>query len=264
MTVDATEAVTDHGREAPSAARMESVASQTELAEHLARLSLDLQSQKNEPLTLQRIVELAVETVVGCEWAGISLRTAHSPAEAAAATGPLVREADKLQEQLQEGPCYDTAQTAESHISPDLSVDTRWPHWGPRVVEFGIRSVLSVQLRGSDGELFGALNLYAPARDAFTRADLDEALIFAAHAGGALGQSRELTGLREALRSRHLIGVAQGMLIQRYDLTLDQAFNVLARRSQESNTKLRDVAARIVEGGTLLAQRDDVTVATRS
>ena len=233
-----------------------------ERARLYADLSRELLAQKDEPLTHERIVELAVQVVPGCEWAGISLRTTRSPAEAAASTGPLVQRADELQESLQQGPCYDSSVDNETHIIGDTRVDYRWPEWASRVAELGIRSVLSVQLLGAEGELLGALNLYASQVNAFTRYDLDEVHLFAAHAGGAIGISREVSGLREALRSRHLIGVAQGMLIQRYGLTLDQAFKVLARHSQESNTKLRDVAAQIVEGGSLLAADDEVQVAS--
>ncbi|WP_109472807.1 GAF and ANTAR domain-containing protein [Ornithinimicrobium cavernae] len=224
-----------------------------------ARMSRDLLAQKDEPLTLQRIVELAVRVVPGCDWAGISLRTQQSPATAAASTDDLVHRADQLQETLHEGPCYDTSVENETHIIRDTRLDRRWPEWSPRVADLGILSVLSVQLLGADGDLLGALNLYAREVDAFSRSDLDEAHLFAAHAGGAIQVNREVTGLREALRSRHLIGVAQGMLIQRYDLTLDQSFAVLSRHSQDSNIKLRDVAAQIVEGGRLLPQEDLLT-----
>lgn len=223
-----------------------------ERAEYYAGLSRDLLAQQDEPLTLQRIVELATEVVPGCEWAGISLRTDTSVAEPVASTGPIVHRADQLQDTLHEGPCRDSAVDNQVHIITDTRADQRWPRWSARVAELGIRSVLSVQLESPEGDLLGALNLYARDTDRFSRNDLDEAMVFAAHAGGAIGISREVSGLREALRSRHLIGVAQGMLIQRYDLTLEQAFAVLARHSQESNTKLRDVAAQIVEGGQLL------------
>lgn len=223
-----------------------------ERAEYYADLSRELLAQQDEPLTLQRIVELATEVVPGCDWAGISLRTDSSLAEPVASTDRVVHRADELQSTLQEGPCRDSAQDNHINIITDTRTDQRWPRWSPRVAELGIRSVLSVQLVSPEGELLGALNLYAQDTHRFSRNDLDEANVFAAHAGGAIGISREVSGLREALRSRHLIGVAQGMLIQRYDLTVDQAFAVLARHSQESNIKLRDVAAQIVEGGRLL------------
>ena len=43
-----------------------------ERARLYADLSRELLAQKDEPLTLERIVELAVQVVPGCEWAGIS------------------------------------------------------------------------------------------------------------------------------------------------------------------------------------------------
>jgi AmiR/NasT family two-component response regulator len=48
------------------------------------------------------------------------------------------------------------------------------------------------------------------------------------------------------MQTRHLIGLAKGVLMPRYDLDADRAFSVLRRQSQQSNVKLRDVAARIV------------------
>jgi AmiR/NasT family two-component response regulator len=52
-------------------------------------------------------------------------------------------------------------------------------------------------------------------------------------------------GLRTAMRSRHLIGIAQGMLMERHGLSQDAAFEVLRRYSQIHNVKLRDVAAEV-------------------
>jgi AmiR/NasT family two-component response regulator len=56
----------------------------------------------------------------------------------------------------------------------------------------------------------------------------------------------EVEGLEAALASRHVIGMAQGMLMLRYELTQDQAFEFLRRNSNDENIKLRDVASRVV------------------
>jgi AmiR/NasT family two-component response regulator len=50
-----------------------------------------------------------------------------------------------------------------------------------------------------------------------------------------------------ALDSRKLIGQAQGILMERFDLDDTHAFEVLRRYSQDSNIKLRDVAQIVVE-----------------
>jgi AmiR/NasT family two-component response regulator len=56
----------------------------------------------------------------------------------------------------------------------------------------------------------------------------------------------EVEGLAAALVSRHVIGMAQGMLMLRYELTQDQAFEFLRRNSNDQNIKLRDLASRVV------------------
>ena len=48
-----------------------------------------------------------------------------------------------------------------------------------------------------------------------------------------------------------MIDQAKGILMERFRLSADQAFSVLTRVSMESNTKVRDVAARFVETGEL-------------
>jgi AmiR/NasT family two-component response regulator len=52
----------------------------------------------------------------------------------------------------------------------------------------------------------------------------------------------ELETLKGALQSRQTIGVAQGMIMLRYGLDLDRAFEYLSRRSQTDNIKLRLLA----------------------
>ena len=46
--------------------------------------------------------------------------------------------------------------------------------------------------------------------------------------------------------SRHQIGIAQGILMATYGLTVDQAFDVLRRYSSHRNIKLREVAEQVV------------------
>ena len=61
----------------------------------------------------------------------------------------------------------------------------------------------------------------------------------------------ELDQLRRALETRTTIGVAVGIVMERYGLGQDRAFEALSRWSQESNRKLRDLAADLVAGRPL-------------
>ena len=58
---------------------------------------------------------------------------------------------------------------------------------------------------------------------------------------------REVDGLKAALASRTVIGIALGIIIEREHVTEPEAFHILKRMSQHTNVKLRDVAAQMAE-----------------
>jgi AmiR/NasT family two-component response regulator len=53
-----------------------------------------------------------------------------------------------------------------------------------------------------------------------------------------------------------VIGQAKGILMERFRLTPDRAFALLARASQDTNVKLREVAAELCRTGELAGQDD--------
>ncbi len=54
---------------------------------------------------------------------------------------------------------------------------------------------------------------------------------------------------QRALESRAVIDQAKGILMERYELTADLAFQALTRVSMQTNTKVRDVADTLVRTG---------------
>ena len=71
--------------------------------------------------------------------------------------------------------------------------------------------------------------------------------MLAAHAAAAILASRRGQQLESALTSRDLIGQAKRIIMERYKIDAVQAFNMLRQLSQNSNTKLVDVAQRVVD-----------------
>ena len=63
----------------------------------------------------------------------------------------------------------------------------------------------------------------------------------------ALDATLTAEGLRKAVDTRTVIGQAQGILMERYSISPQQAFAVLLRYSQDYNVKLYDLARRLVE-----------------
>ncbi len=214
-----------------------------------ARIAQALHGAEGVAATLDRIAELACATL-DSDMCGVMLVHRGSRVETAAVTDERVRRADDLQLECGEGPCLEAMADRSVLVIHDTTVDERWSQWSRRVVDLGVRSVLSARLF-TPHQTIGSLNIYSSRPEHFTEQDAVIGGIFAGHASVALASARTESGLREALESRHVIGLAQGRLMERFGLDTEQSFAVLRRYSQDRNTKLRTVAQHVVEHGTL-------------
>jgi GAF domain-containing protein len=225
--------------------------------ERLARIARELVSEPDMQHTLQGVVEAAAQNLDGEVWASVSLVKDRREVQTPAASDDRADRADQLQYELEEGPCLDAIWEQETFQIDDMSADERYPRWTRAVAEqTGIRSSLSLQLfTDAEQNSLGGLNLYSPQPGAFDAETRAEALAFAAQAAVALRSAQTEENLRSGMATRNLIGMAQGILIERLRLTPDQAFAVLSRLSQERNVKLREVARRLVETGEIPGQQ---------
>lgn len=201
--------------------------------------------------TLATVVDLSVATVPGCVSAGVTLRVAGKDTTAAA-SDDYALDIDEIQYDENEGPCVAAIEDGEVKAIAAVAEESRWPNFCRRAAEKGFRSSLSIPLN-ADGTS-GALNLYSQTNHSFDEASRAVAEVFAKQAAVALRNAktydaarRQAEQLNEALRSRDLIGQAKGILMEREDITDDEAFARLKALSQNSNVKLRDVAQRVVD-----------------
>lgn len=161
-----------------------------ELATTMARIARDLLTQPTMKGTLDRIVELAVETVPGCDHAGILLVRPESRVETAAATSQLVHDSDAAQGELGEGPCFDAAREDQTYRIVHIGTEERWPRYIARAKELGIGAMMGFQLF-ADEESLGALDLYSEDPYGLTADSEQKGWVFAAHAGIALKGARQ-------------------------------------------------------------------------
>ncbi|MEW2400028.1 GAF and ANTAR domain-containing protein [Streptomyces sp. NPDC046862] len=226
-----------------------------EYAEQMALLARDLLAQDSVQATLDEIAAAAVKLVDGCDAAGI-LAVRKGRAVTLAACGDIVHQADRLQGELGEGPCFDLARRKDGEriyrIADMALPQPTWQRYAAQAREIGVGSMTGVLLY-TDKDDFGALNLYARRPGAFDK-DIETAgWLLASHAAVALADARTIDQLEHALQTRHAIGEAMGILMERHRLSEDDAFNVLRRISQHHNIKLRDVAQRVRDKPTDLA-----------
>jgi transcriptional regulator with GAF, ATPase, and Fis domain len=222
-------------------------------AQQMATMARDLLAQESVKGTLERITASATELVDGCDAAGI-LVLHDSKVETLAPTHDLVTESDELQQQLGEGPCFDAARSTEGErvfrIADLTAEQQRWPAFAPRARALGVGSMMGFLLF-TDDEEFGALNLYSRRPGAFTEASELAGWLLASHAAIAFSSARTHAQMEQAVATRHVIGEAMGILMGSRHLTEEEAFDVLRRYSQESNIKLREIARRVCEQGSL-------------
>lgn len=210
-----------------------------------AHMAMELHAEPTSERTLDRIADYAC-SALACDGAGILLVHSRRRIETAAATSADVGRAHDLQLEFDEGPCLDAIEDPGIYHAGDVRVDPAYRRWGPAIAELGYRSVLSLPLQ-TRKRRYGSLNFYAQTIDGFDEHDVEVASIFTRHAAVALAAAQNEEGLQIAVDSRKLIGQAQGILMERFDLDADTAFDFLRRHSQQNNVKLRDVAEQVVE-----------------
>ncbi|MCU1603953.1 MAG: hypothetical protein JWP46_418 [Modestobacter sp.] len=216
---------------------------------------LDLRTHDMESL-LQTVADLAKSVMPGNPEASITLLV-NDKATTAVFTGQLALDCDESQYGRGYGPCLHAASTGELIEIADAQADTRWRDYLDRAVERGALGSLSVPLPVTEG-VAGALNIYARKPNAFDEDSRSAATRFAPYAAVAVSNMRAYQDARDmadnlqaALESRAVIDQAKGILMERHKLTADQAFQLLARASMHTNTKLRTVADNLVLTGQL-------------
>lgn len=195
--------------------------------------------------TLGQIVASAVETVPGVDAGSISI-IEHGQIETRHPTRENIRKLDQTQSEIHEGPCITAIEDPPENglvIAHDLAgADAeRWPHYAPRAVDAGFRALTSVQL-STDGGVRAALNLYSEAPNALDEHSLIVAGLFGVQAALLLYGSAQARHLQRAVDSRDLIGRAKGILMERFKVDDDGAFQMLVKSSQDTNMKLTSVA----------------------
>lgn len=222
----------------------------------IARLARTVHGAVNRDIAPARVLDevtrSAVDVLQPVDYAAVTLvrkRHRESPAEleSTAATSPTAQLFDTLQHDLHDGPCFEAIWQERTVRIDDMAAERRWPRLTAATLErTPIRSTLSIQLYIQQREL-GALNLHSRTAHAFDEDTEDVATVLATHAAIALSTARRGEEFRSALASRDIIGQAKGMIMERYKVDAVRAFDMLRQLSQESNTPVADIAARLVQ-----------------
>lgn len=214
------------------------------LALRMAELARTTAMSRTPKDILDGVTAAAVELIPGVDTAGILL-IKGTGFDSIAGTSELPHRLDELQMKYHEGPCVQAA-LAESIVrTNDFRNEDRWPQYAPAAVEHGVLSGLSLKLYTAD-RTAGALNLFGYAPREWDADAETTGVILAAHAAAAILANQESRQLGAAILSRDRIGQAKGIIMERFDVDELRAFEMLKQLSQEANTKLTEIAERVI------------------
>lgn len=209
----------------------------------LGEMARTMFAQVGLAATVQTVLVLARRTF-GCDDVAVLLDVDGGPLAPQAATSPAAGQAEAIQIEVRQGPGLQAVARLQPVISDDLRTDSRWRFYAPRAADLGYRSLLSLSL--ADGDTTGALTLYSRRPRAFRTEVLPLAQAFATHTSIALAIARERDQLLQAVEARGIVGQAQGLLMEQYDITAEQAETVLRRYAAHLDQNLRQVAEHFV------------------
>jgi GAF domain-containing protein len=224
----------------------------SDVRQDLAGLQSALLKSDSLEQFLHELAVLATHTVRDGVSCGTAVRPRGRSESASACSDPLASEADQVQYEEGDGPVLH----ALRHVKPvrvhDTATHDRWPRFCRRAARLGFRSCYAVPLV-TGAEPAGALVLYARRPGAFGPDETARTDEFAEHAAGALTLALRMAScadrsdqLRSSIVSRAVIDQALGVIMATERCPQDKAFAMLRSTSQNTNVKLRDLAATIV------------------
>ncbi|HEX5729515.1 GAF and ANTAR domain-containing protein [Microbacterium sp.] len=192
--------------------------------------------------------------------AGILLAGSNEELDVIVSTDARSQFIGLMQLRAGEGPCVEAVSTGKVVSVADLdSAADRWPVFAADARQSGYGSVHAIPMR-SRAWTIGSLNLFRDSIGELNEPDAVAARTLADIATISILQHRLIeestiaqSQLQRALDSRVVIEQAKGYIAQRHDVDMDAAFHLMRSYARSTQTRLSEVAARIV-GGELTLQ----------
>ena len=206
--------------------------------------ALHAKSQLGVDVICSEIAGAAAAVIDGMESGGIT-RSTGNRVRSLAPTDAAADGFARLQHEVGEGPSLDAERHHRTVRTPDISADVRWPALAAAVAESSpIRSVVSYELFTHRDRL-GVLNVYSTQAGGVDDGAVERGNALAAHAALMLDAARRHEQFQIALASRDVIGQAKGMVMERFGVDADHAFDLLRKLSQSSHVTVAEVARQL-------------------
>ncbi|MER7172501.1 GAF and ANTAR domain-containing protein [Streptomyces mesophilus] len=205
---------------------------------------------------LQRLSARCVE-LLGVSAAGILLADADGELQVIAASDEHTRLLELFARQHDQGPCMECFRSGAARTNIDLrnsGAAADWPRFTPRAREIGYVTTHAIPLRLRD-RVVGALNLFQRSDRRLAEDEIALAQALADVATITILQQRTLeqshvvnTQLNSALSSRILVEQVKGVLAERWNTSVDEAFHAFRSYARSHHLRLTELARQVVDG----------------
>src|SRR6201994_2002131 len=193
--------------------------------------------------------------LLNVEAAGVMLAGQRGARRVIASPSEQARLVELFQLQHEEGPCLECYQTGRPVDEEKLTTAAwRWPAFAPAAAGAGFAAVQALPMRLRD-EVIGAMNLFLAVPGGLDETGLRVGQALADVATIGLLQERNFRHqevlaeqLQGALNSRVAIEQAKGMLAERLNLDMEQAFELLRDQARAQGRRLAQLAAAVASG----------------
>ncbi|MEZ0076509.1 GAF and ANTAR domain-containing protein [Planotetraspora sp. GP83] len=207
---------------------------------------------------LQMLAERCVR-LLDVDAAGILLADERGSLTLVAASSDQVRLLELFQLQTEEGPCLDCYSSGQIVTCADLTAERQpWPRFAEAAQRAGYAAVQAFPLRLRDQTL-GAMNLFSHTpgvppdqTSAVAQALADVATIGITHERTLRQHQLVTEQLQYALNNRVIIEQAKGMLAERAQISVADAFTAMRSYARSHNQHLSAVAAQVINQDPLL------------
>jgi hypothetical protein len=184
-------------------------------------------------------------SILAVDEAGVVLADPRGSLRVVASSSERMRDLELYEMQNQDGPCLECFSSGEAvlNVHLDTSGDGRWPHFAPQARQVGYLVVHAFPIRHR-AVTIGMVNAFATAK-----ADLgpDEiqvgeamaqmAAIGLLHQRAALDRQTVIEQLQHALDGRVTVEQAKGVLSERFEISLADAYQLLRQYARATRRR---------------------------
>jgi GAF domain-containing protein len=200
---------------------------------------------------MARIVS-TTHTIFDVDGAGLMLTDVDQTLRNAAVSDARLAHLEDLQVQHAEGPCLSAFHDRELVCAEDLATEHRWPSFGPAALALGFRAVLASPIPFNQDAIGVVAVLsedprpWPPEAELALMAFTDLAAIMIATVMHGQQQTELAGQLQRALDSRVVIEQAKGILAEREQVSLHEAYRLMRAQARSQRRRLSELADQLV------------------